>query len=136
MAKLFEKNGYKTGVGNTLPLSDFRLFRDLEKGAVIDERFHEKILSRAEQLLDKEYPVLRATDYMAYKRKGDRGAAGARYNPRRADLMTLVSAETVEGKGRFMDSICNLIWMPILSRTCRKRTTRIWHSLPVVVSQF
>ena len=37
MSKLFEQNGYKSGEGKTLPLADFRLFSDLDKGAVIDE---------------------------------------------------------------------------------------------------
>ena len=111
MSRLFRENGFTTGEGITLPLSEFRLFSDLSRGAVIDERYHKKIIESAEPLLDKEYSVLRATDYMAYKRTGDRSAAGARYNPRRADLMILVSAELVEGEGRFMDAICNLIWM-------------------------
>ena len=111
MPRLFEENGFVSGAGAVLPLSEFRLFRDLPNGDKIQDRFKADIVARAEKLIGKEYQILRATDYMAYVRTGDRTAASARFNPRRADLITLVTAEIVEDKGRFMDSICDLMWM-------------------------
>ena len=111
MPRLFEENGYVSGSGIVLPLSEFRLFTDLPNGDKIEERYKADLIAKAEKLIDKEYQIIRATDYMAYARTGDRTAAGARFSPRRSDLVTLVNAELVEDQGRFMDSICNLMWM-------------------------
>ena len=111
MARLFEKNGYTSAEGIVLPLSDFRLFTDLPNSDTIEDRYKEGIIKRAEALIGKEYPVILATDYMAYTRTGDRTAYGSKTFPKRGDLVSLVNAELVEGQGRFMDSIINLMWM-------------------------
>ena len=111
MARLFEQNGFTDAAGMVLPLSEFRLFTDLPNGNAIEERYKEGIIKRAEALLGKEYPVILATDYMAYTRTGDRTAYSAKTFHKRGDLVTLVGAELVEGQGRFLDSICNLMWM-------------------------
>ena len=111
MSRLFEKNGFVNAEGMVLPLSDFKLFTDLPNGNVIDDRYKADIIARAEKLIGKTYPVILATEYMAYARTGDRTAAGASTTPRRADLVSLVNAEIVEDQGRFVDSICNLMWM-------------------------
>ena len=111
MPRLFEENGFVDAKGAVLPLSEFKLFTDLPNGNVIDERYKADIIARGEKLLGKTYPVILATEYMAFTRTGDRTAASASTTPRRADLVSLVNAEVVEGQGRFMDSICNLMWM-------------------------
>lgn len=111
MPRLFEENGFVNAAGTVLPLSQFKLFTDLENGNVIEERYKESIVAKAEKLIGKTYPVILATEYMAYTRTGDRTAASASTSPRRGDLLSLVTAEAIEGQGRFMDSICNLMWM-------------------------
>ena len=82
MARLFEKNGYTSAEGIVLPLSDFRLFTDLPNSDTIEDRYKEGIIKRAEALIGKEYPVILATDYMAYTRTGDRTAYGSKTFPR------------------------------------------------------
>ena len=111
MARLFENNGFTNAKGMVLPLSDFRLFTDLPNSDTIEDRYKEGIIKRAEALIGKEYPVILATDYMAYTRTGDRTAYSSKTFPKRGDLVSLVNAELVEGQGRFMDSIINLMWM-------------------------
>lgn len=111
MPRLFKENGFVTAEGLVLALSDFKLFTDLPGGDVIQDRYKANIIAKAEALIGKTYPVILATEYMAYARTGDRTAASASTNPRRADLVSLVNAEKIEGKGRFLDSICNLMWM-------------------------
>ena len=111
MSRLFEENGFVNAEGMVLSLSDFKLFTDLPNGNAIDDRYKADIIAKAEKLIGKTYPVILATEYMAYTRTGDRTAASASTTPRRADLVALVNAEAIEGQGRFMDSICNLMWM-------------------------
>ena len=111
MPRLFEENGFVDAAGTVLPLSEFKLFTDLENGNEIGERYKENIIAKAEKLIGKTYPVILATEYMAYTITGDRTAASASTSPRRGDLLSLVTAEAIEGQGRFMDSICNLMWM-------------------------
>lgn len=110
MQRLFEKNGFVNAEGMVLPLSDFRLFRDLQDGDKIEDRYKAELVARAEPLIGKEYKVLRATDYLAFARTGSRAKENAA-SPRREDLIALVNAEIVEDKGRFVDSICDLVWM-------------------------
>lgn len=111
MPRLFEQNGFTDATGKVLPLEDFRLFTELQGEVKIDPRYHEAIIERAEKLIGKEYPIILATDYMAYVRNGNRTDASSKTFPKRADLISLANAELVENKGRFMDSICNLLWM-------------------------
>ena len=111
MERLFEKNGYLNAEGKVLGLNEFKLFTDLKNGDVIEERFKKGLIERAEKILDKEYPVCRATDYMMFTRTGDRLAYASRTYLRREDLVILVNAEIVEGEGRFLDNILNLMWM-------------------------
>lgn len=111
MPRLFEKNGFTDANGKVLPYSEFKLFTDLPNGDKIDKRYHENIIKRAEALIGKEYPIILATDYMAYTRNGNRTDASSKTFPKRADLVSLVNAEVVENQGRFIDSICNLMWM-------------------------
>ena len=111
MPRLFEENGFINAEGYVLPLSEFKLFTDLKGGDKIDERYHADIIARAEKLIGKEYPIILATDYMAFSRNGNRTDASTKTFPKRADLISLANAEIVENKGRFMDSICNLLWM-------------------------
>ena len=111
MERLFEKNGYTDATGIVLPISEFKLFTDLPNGDTIEERYKAGIIKRAEALIGKEYPIILATDYMAYTRTGDRLAYSSKTFCKRGDLVSLVNAELVENQGRFMDSIVNLIWM-------------------------
>ena len=111
MPRLFEINGFTDASGKVLSLEKFKLFTDLETDGKIDARYHEDILAFAETFIGKEYPAVLATDYMAYPRTGERATFESKVNPRRRALIALTNAEIVENKGRFIDDICNLLWM-------------------------
>ncbi len=70
----------------------------------------EHIITEGEQYLGYEYPVIRATDLMNFKRTGNRVAFEDVYFARRHALNGLVLAECVEHKGRFLDDIVNGIF--------------------------
>ncbi len=57
------------------------------------------------------WPELRATDFLAYVRTGDRGTADGKRHARRTKLTSLALAECAEYKGRFLDEIVNGIWL-------------------------
>ena len=58
-----------------------------------------------------EWPLLLATQYLDYRRNGNRSRHAAGYFARRSMLASLVIAECIEGKGRFLDEIVNGIWL-------------------------
>jgi hypothetical protein len=65
-------------------------------------------ISRAEEYLTYNWPVVKATDYLEFIRSGERHQ-GAYAAPSRA-LNSLVMGELLEGKGRFIDQIINAVW--------------------------
>ena len=107
--RIFEERAYDLH-GHVLSLSDTRLFCDLPNVFTVCEEHRDTILRRAEGLLDKSYPPLIATDYIMFKRDGNRSIYEGKYFMRRDDILTLVLAEHVENKGRFTDAIVNLLW--------------------------
>ena len=70
----------------------------------------ERLIKRGEKQLDYQWQVIKATDYLAYERSGDRNIM---QNPNSANnnaLSDLVLAELAEGKGRFLDQIINGVY--------------------------
>lgn len=63
-----------------------------------------------EALLDASWPALPATVFLEYVRNGNRSDYEKLSFARRRQLATLVLAETMEGRGRFLDQIINGIW--------------------------
>ena len=113
--RIFAEQGYDIH-GRVLSKDEFRVFCDREQGIFITDACKEKIIADAEVLVGKNYPHLYATDYMMYRRNGDRRLYQTPYFERRTDMVALALAEYVEGKGRFTDSLINLVWM-ILEET-------------------
>ncbi len=113
--RIFEERHYDIK-GRVLSLADTQLFRDVPGGFSVSDQNRADMIERAEALLDKEYPSLLATDFMWYRRTGDRRRFESKYHPRRSGLVTLTLAESFERKGRFTDAIVNLLWM-ILEET-------------------
>jgi hypothetical protein len=62
----------------------------------------------AEKLLGCTWPQLTATDFLKFTRTGNR--ADEAHYARRQMLATLVMAEAIEHRGRFMDDILNGVW--------------------------
>jgi hypothetical protein len=65
-------------------------------------------ISEAEEFLDFNWPVVKATEYLEIIRSGERNQDS--YARPRAALMAFVMGELVEGKGRFIDQIVNGVW--------------------------
>jgi hypothetical protein len=66
-----------------------------------------QILADGEAALMAPYPLLLASDYLAYSRMGDRVGFEAKYFARRRRLNALALAECVEHRGRFLDRIAD-----------------------------
>ncbi|MDR1583305.1 MAG: heparinase II/III-family protein [Prevotellaceae bacterium] len=64
----------------------------------------------AEKYLDYEWPVIPATLSLLYVRTGNRSQYEAIHFKKRNVLGTLILAEIVENKGRFIDPVINGIW--------------------------
>ncbi len=61
----------------------------------------ELLIQAGEAKLGYEFPVIRATDYMRFKRDGDRAAFEALYFAKRNALNDLIQAECVDTSGTF-----------------------------------
>jgi hypothetical protein len=68
-------------------------------------------IGRGEEALEYQWPDLAATLYLSYVRKGIRTEYDRPYHERRQKLQSLVLAECMEGKGRFLDKIAEGIWL-------------------------
>lgn len=96
-----------------IPLTQWRPFpkaNEREKWASIPEDIRRAYIDIGNEYLDKPVPSLPATVYLEYKRIGNRSRYQNIWFERRKMLHCLVFAECMEGKGRFLDTIANVIW--------------------------
>ncbi len=70
----------------------------------------QKILELATQYATAPVPPLPATLYLEFRRDGNRSHYQDAMFQRRSMLNALALAECVEGKGRFLDPLANVIW--------------------------
>ena len=139
--RIFEEGNFDLA-GRVLPLESFRLFCDRSEGLVVLPEYREKLIDEAERLLDKTYPVLDLSKYLMFRRMGDRKVFETPYFERRRDMMVLALAEYLEGKGRFADKLCDLVWMileettwvlPAHSREKRQRMPLLMALCPPII---
>lgn len=64
-------------------------------------------IKNGEKYIGFDWPYIRATEYLEFSRSGDRKIQENPLNAKRTALQTLVMAELMEGKGRFLDDIIN-----------------------------
>jgi hypothetical protein len=69
------------------------------------------VVGEANALLPKSWGELPATLFLEFKRTGNRSHYEDVSFPRRTKLATLVCAEAIEDRGRFLDDIANGIWL-------------------------
>lgn len=74
---------------------------------VWQEAYDAELIKSAEQYLGFDWPVIKATDFMAFKAEGNRMKQENPHFLRRQALGLLVLAETLEYKGRFLPDIVN-----------------------------
>lgn len=84
---------------------------DREAYETLPAHIKQEIVAEGERYLGYEYPVIRATDFMNFKRTGNRVAYEDLFFARRHALNGLLLAECVEYKGRFLDDIINGIFV-------------------------
>ncbi len=90
-------------------------FRDDLFPTVEDRDFWENYpndicIARAEAALDYAWPVIKATDFMAFKQSGDRMVMEKFHFDRRDHLILFALAELKENKGRFLPQLTNGIF--------------------------
>ena len=86
--RIFNEYGFKAE-GNILSSEKMRIFSDREAGFSISKECRDKLLSVAEGLVGKSYPCLLATDYMMFRRNGNRSLFQHPYFERRHDMLRL-----------------------------------------------
>ena len=75
-----------------------------------NRRIGNELVRRARALLREPVPELPATLFMDYVRNGNRTRYERVYFARRANFNTLVLAEVIEYRGRFLDKIIDYLW--------------------------
>ncbi|MBI3957832.1 MAG: heparinase II/III family protein [Chloroflexi bacterium] len=99
--------------GLLIPRADYRPHPTIEDRAAwraLPGPVRAAHLQRAEAYLGYDYPSLPATLFLQYSRMGDRRNYERPHFERRGTLEMLVTAECIEGEGRFLDDIANGIW--------------------------
>ncbi|MCR5487234.1 MAG: heparinase II/III-family protein [Lachnospiraceae bacterium] len=76
----------------------------------IPEEAREELIKEGEKALGEPIPALYLTDYMEFKRTGNREHFETKYFGRRRRLSDLVLAECAENKGRFLDGILDTLF--------------------------
>ena len=96
--------------GRVLPLSEFKPFLDAPNGLTVCPENCAALVKRAEEAATKTFPPLIASDFMMFKRDGNRSIYESKYFPRRGELLSLAVGEYIEKQGRFTDKIIDLLW--------------------------
>lgn len=97
--------------GRLAPFIPFPKASDRKAYEALPYALKHTLIRMGEEALSTEYPTLKATDYMAFTRTGNRVAFEDKYFGRRHLLNSLVVAECVEHQGRFMDAIIDGIFL-------------------------
>lgn len=106
--KIFSESGFSPK-DNVLSLGDFRLMRDWEE-LKLDPKKAERVVAEGEKYLEMEIKVLTLSQYRQYWESGVLSHFGAHYQERGRAMFALGMAEWIEGKGRFTDKLCDVIW--------------------------
>ena len=86
----------------------FPTYNDRSFWEQIPEALRKQYISKAEEYLNYDWPVVKATDFLEIIRSGDRRQSV--YAAPRAALIASVMGELIEGNGRFMDQIIDGVW--------------------------
>lgn len=69
--------------------------------------YRQEYISQGEKLLNYEWKVVRATDYMEFERSGSREVMERPFEQNNRAIASLLMAELAEGRGRFVGQIIN-----------------------------
>lgn len=76
-----------------------------------NSKYDQGTVDKAEELLGYEWPLVRATQHMAFVKTGDRRAQEVPYLARRNALASLFYGEILEYKGRFLPDIVDGVYV-------------------------
>ncbi len=111
---LLINNFSKTDVKNSLLVTDkwvpYPKYADRAAWKEMTADFYPQLIAKGEKLLDYQWQVVKATDYLAYERNGSRVIMEKPMGENAMALNGLLMAELAEGKGRFLDQIINGVW--------------------------
>jgi len=95
-----------------IPKDQFKPFPQTPEGwkKILPDSLIQKMIGNGELALKKEFKNIPATVMLQFLRTGNRSEFENLSFGKRVDLWNLVLAESVEGKGRFVDQIVNGIW--------------------------
>ena len=107
--KAFSAKKLTNAKGLLLPYSEFKLFSDLDNPKFTDAKA-ERIIKNAEQLLEKDIPLLPASLYREYVTIGNRSNYETLFFLRRDMAVSFAVAEAYENKGRFTEKLMDVVW--------------------------
>ena len=109
---------FENAVYNVLPISDFRIFKDLNEWSfpAVDSEQGKALIELADKALDEEIPQLYATKFLEFTRNGNRANYEADYFKRRRILKALLLGEIILNSGKYLDKIIDVVWL-ILEET-------------------
>ena len=110
LSELYPKEKLQEILLSPIEWQPFAKAKNRAAWAAIPEPIPHKLTSLGEEYLDKDIPNLPASLYLEYKRIGNRSNYQGIWLERRKMLHCFVLAECIEGKGRFLDAIANLLW--------------------------
>lgn len=109
MARIFKDNGYTDLKGLILPYGKVKLFKDMEEKKLNPDRA-KSIVAEAEKMLDAPIPPLTLSLFRDFELTGTRANFENNYRGRRRMLAVLIYAEWIDGKGRFLEKLMDVIW--------------------------
>lgn len=86
---------------------EYPLYRDRQAWEALPDAYRAEYIERGEAYLGYDWSTTKATDYLDFSRTGNRATQEKIFNERRKAFQSLVMAELIEGKGRFLDEIIN-----------------------------
>ncbi len=101
---------FLTSNKSLLPFAPFPRASEREPYESLPSELRANLIASGEMVLGKGFAQIRATDFMAFKRTGNRVNFEDIYFGKRHDLNSLVVAECVENQGRFLDDIIDGIF--------------------------
>ena len=109
---LLQKFSSRQLAGALIPRVQFKPFPQspAEWKKILPDSLIQKLISNGESALKKEFKNIPATVMLEFVRTGNRTDFENLSFGKRVELWNLVLAESVEGKGRFVDAIVNGIW--------------------------
>lgn len=82
-------------------------YEEREEWSKLPDEVRKTIIKEGEAYLNYDWPIVKASMYLEFTRTGDRSKDAAVNSARKQALQTLMMAELVEGKGRFLDDLVN-----------------------------